>query len=282
MTTESNLFKTVSLSLISSWLIIFVLIPNGMVIVTSFLQRHEIQLVTAKFSLASYAKLLDPLYWQVFLYSFKLAGLTTLLCLVIGYPFAAGLAHLPLRWRHFWLFLVIVPFWTNSLIRVYAIKVILTTNGLLNKLLLDTFGLISTPLNLLYTEAAVIIGLVYVLLPFMILPLYASLEKLDPHYLEAAQDLGAKPLAIFCRIIIPLTAPGIIMGCLLVFLPALGLFYIPDLLGGAKNLVLGNVIKNQFLDARDWPLGSAASTVLTVVMALLLYAYYKSTQFIRR
>ena len=199
----------------------------------------------------------------------------TLICLVVGYPFAYLITTLPKKMRAFFLFLIILPFWTNSLIRVYALKMILGFNGLLNQLLLY-FGLITEPLELIYTEFAVIIGLVYLLLPFMILPLYSSIEKLDHRLLEAAKDLGAKPLARFWKIIIPQTMPGIIAGILLVFLPALGMFYISDLLGGAKNLVVGNIIKHQFLNTRDWPGGAAMSIMLTVLMAILMYIYYRA------
>jgi len=177
--------------------------------------------------------------------------------------------------RQILLMLVIIPFWTNSLIRAYAIKAIIATNGLMNTAL-KALGLIDAPLKLVYTESAVIIGLVYLLLPFMILPLFAVLEKHDIRHLEAAADLGANRWQAFWHITLPLSLPGIIAGCLMVMLPALGMFYISDLLGGAKNLVVGNVIKNQFLDARDWPFGSAASIALTIVMALFLLAYYRT------
>ena len=179
------------------------------------------------------------------------------------------------------LFLIIVPFWTNSLIRTYALKAVLGTKGLLNQSLL-ALGLIDQPLRIVFTEAAVIIGLVYILLPFMILPLYAAIEKLDGRLLEAARDLGAGALPRFVRIVLPLTMPGIIAGCLLVFLPAMGMFYISDLLGGAKNLLIGNIIKSQFLTIRDWPFGAATSVALTLMMALLLLVYYHTGKLLNR
>ena len=274
---ESDLFKRTAVGLIAVWLVLFVLAPNAMILLASALTRHETEFVTLPFTWENYARLFDPLYFQVFAHSLAMALITTALCLLVAYPFAALLARARPRLRRVLLVLVVIPFWTNSLIRTYAIKVLLTAKGLLNQALMG-LGLTDEPLRMMYTEGAVILGMVYVLLPFMILPLYANLEKLDPRHLEAARDLGAGRLQTFLRVLLPLTMPGIIAGCLLVFLPALGLFYIPDLLGGAKNLVIGNVIKNQFLDARDWPFGAAASVLLTLAMALLLAAYYWSAK----
>ena len=265
-------FGQFSFGLIWLWLIILVLVPTLMVVVASVLPRGESDFVTLGFTLESYARLFDPIYARVFQNSVWLAGMTTLWCLVIGYPFAYMLAQAPKRWRNLLLLLVIIPFWTSSLIRAYAMVIILKTNGLLNSFLLAT-GLIEEPLKLLFTDLAVIIGLVYSLLPFMILPLYASIEKLDLRLLEAGRDLGAGRLTLFRRIILPLTMPGIIAGGTLVFLPALGMFYMADLLGGAKVLLLGNLIKNQFLAARDWPFGAAISVILLIAMALLLLIY---------
>lgn len=271
---EKNRLKSLSILLISVWLGLFVLIPNLMILVLSVLTRDETQFYRWEYSWESYLRLFDPIYLQVFIHSMWMAVVTTLLCLVLAFPFAYFLAQAPKHWRNLLLLLVIIPFWTNSLIRTYAIKVILGTKGLLNSLLL-WLGLIEEPLKLLYTETAVILGLTYLLLPFMILPLYAVLEKIDPHLNEAAADLGASVWRRFWRITVPLSLPGIIAGSLMVLLPALGMFYISDILGGAKNLVVGNIIKSQFLDARDWPFGSAASVTLTLVMALMLLAYYR-------
>ena len=165
-----------------------------------------------------------------------------------------------------------IPFWTNSLVRTYAIRTVLGTHGLLNTLLLAT-GVIHTPLKLLYTDTAVILGLFYLMLPFMILPLYANLEKLDYRLVEAARDLGASPLQIFRRVIVPLSLPGIFAGCIMVFVPTMGLFYVASLLGGARQLLIGNLIQQQFLNARNWPLGSATSVLLILLMAIMLAGY---------
>ncbi|AMG31818.1 spermidine/putrescine ABC transporter permease PotB [Grimontia hollisae] len=268
-----NLQKAI-IGVIVGWLLLFVFIPNLMIIVTSFLTRDDANLIEMTFTLSNYAKLMDPLYAKVVWHSFYMAAIATLLCLLIGYPFAYVIARMPVKWRPVMLFMVIVPFWTNSLIRTYGLKIFLGTRGLLNEGLL-ALGLVDQPLRIMYTEYAVMVGLVYILLPFMILPLYSSIEKLDNSYLEAAKDLGASKLQAFIKVILPLTMPGIIAGCLLVLLPALGMFYVSDLLGGAKNLLIGNVIKSQILNVRDWPFGSAASISLTVLMGLMLFAYWR-------
>ncbi|EHS1184392.1 spermidine/putrescine ABC transporter permease PotB [Vibrio vulnificus] len=269
------------ITLIVGWLVLFVLIPNLMIIGTSFLTRDEANLIEMTFTLDNYARLLDPLYVKVLLHSFYMAIVATLICLVVGYPFAYIVAKMPHKWRPIMLFLVIVPFWTNSLIRTYGLKVVLGTQGVLNKALLSV-GLIDTPIRIMFTETAVMIGLVYILLPFMILPLYSAIEKLDNTYIEAAKDLGANKFQTLTKVILPLTMPGIIGGCLLVLLPALGMFYISDLLGGAKNLLIGNVIKSQVLNARDWPFGAATSIALTIAMAIMLYAYYRAGKLLNK
>ena len=273
----NGLFKAIAVGTIWLWLLLFALVPNLMVIAASLMQRGEADFVNLAFSLGSYRQLLDPLYLEVVWSSLYLAAITTLLCLLAGFPFAWLLARSSVRWRPLLLLLVIIPFWTSSLVRTYATVIILRTNGVLNEALLG-LGLIAEPLELLYTPTAVLLGLTYALLPFMVLPLYAALEKLDPRLFEAARDLGAGRLRIFTEIVLPLTLPGIIAGSMLVFLPALGMFYIPDMLGGAKNLLVGNLIQDQFLSARNWPLGAAASVLLTLIMGLLLWIYYLSAR----
>ncbi|GLO60974.1 spermidine/putrescine ABC transporter permease PotB [Vibrio sp. MACH09] len=280
MASKFDLQKLI-IALIVGWLSVFVLIPNLMIIVTSFLTRDETNLIELTFSIDNYARLLDPLYGKVLMHSFYMAIVATLFCLVIGYPFAYIVANMPTKWRPIMLFLVIVPFWTNSLIRTYGLKIVLGTQGILNKSLL-ALELIDKPIRLMYSESAVMIGLVYILLPFMILPLYSAIEKLDHTYIEAAKDLGANKFQTFVRVVLPLTMPGIIGGCLLVLLPALGMFYVSDLLGGAKNLLVGNVIKSQVLNARDWPFGAATSIALTAAMALMLYAYYRAGKLLNK
>lgn len=278
---STSKFQNVVIATIVGWLVLFVFLPNLMIIVTSFLTRDDAHIVAMVFSLDNYARLLDPLYFDVLLHSLNMAVVATLACLVLGYPFAWFLAKLPAKVRPLLLFLLIVPFWTNSLIRIYGLKIFLSTKGYLNTFLL-WLGVIDEPIRVMFTPAAVIIGLVYILLPFMVMPLYSSIEKLDKTLLEAAKDLGASKLHAFLRIIIPLTMPGIIAGCLLVLLPAMGLFYVSDLMGGAKNLLIGNVIKSQFLNIRDWPFGAATSITLTIVMGLLLLVYWHASRLLNK
>lgn len=274
---QTHKLQNLIIATIVGWLVVFVFLPNLMIIVTSFLTRDDNNFVRLIFSIDNYRRLLDPLYFQVLVHSLAMALQATLACLILGYPFAWFLARLPKKIRPLMLFLLIVPFWTNSLIRIYGLKIFLSTRGYLNEVLL-WLGIIDTPFRIMYTSGAVIIGLVYILLPFMVMPLYSSIEKLDKPILEAARDLGASKLQTFLRIIIPLTMPGIIAGCLLVMLPALGLFYVSDLMGGARNLLIGNVIKNQFLNIRDWPFGAATSITLTLVMGLLLLIYWRAAR----
>lgn len=274
-------FKTAVLTLIWGWMLLFVLAPNLLVVATSFLRRDDVHFIRWEVTLDNYLRLFAPDYAAVFAHSFYMALVTTVLCLIIGYPFAYVISRFRASIKPYLIFLVIVPFWTNSLVRTYAMKLLLATNGLVNQALLG-LGLIDEPLRMLYTEGAVIAGLVYVLLPFMILPLYAIFEQLRNELLEASVDLGAGRWQTFRRVVLPLTMPGIIAGSLLVLLPAVGMFYVADVLGGAKNLLVGNIIKNQFLDARDWPFGAAASLLLTLAMGILLYAYYLSVKLIRR
>ena len=268
---NTSKFQNVVIVTIVGWLVLFVFLPNLMIIGTSFLTRDDASFVKMVFTLDNYTRLLDPLYFEVLLHSLNMALIATLACLVLGYPFAWFLAKLPHKVRPLLLFLLIVPFWTNSLIRIYGLKIFLSTKGYLNEFLL-WLGVIDTPIRIMFTPSAVIIGLVYILLPFMVMPLYSSIEKLDKPLLEAARDLGASKLQTFIRIIIPLTMPGIIAGCLLVMLPAMGLFYVSDLMGGAKNLLIGNVIDQEFTQASNWHLGSGLSIVLMLFIILNMIA----------
>ncbi|PCM44343.1 spermidine/putrescine ABC transporter permease PotB [Marinobacter sp. ANT_B65] len=265
-------FRAAVLVLVWGWLLFLVLAPNLLVLGASVMTRNPGTFISLPLNLDAYRQLFNPLYLEVFLHSLYMATMTTLACLLIGYPFAWALSRVEKRRQMLLIFLLIVPFWTNSLVRTYALKLILATNGLLNSALMS-LGAIDEPAQLLYTEGAVIVGLVYLLLPFMILPLYSVFEDLREDVLLASHDLGAGRFATFKNVIVPLTLPGVLAGVMLVLLPAMGLFFVPDILGGSRNLLVGNVIKNQFLDARNWPFGAAASIVLTVTMALLMFAH---------
>ena len=277
----NNKFQKITVAIIFSWLIFFVLIPNLLVLTVSFLTRDGRDFYALPFTLDNYANLFNPLYAQVVWNSLYMSGIATIICLLIGYPFAFMVSKINPKYRPFLLFLVVLPFWTNSLIRIYGMKVFLGVKGVLNTMLMD-MGILSEPIRILNTEVAVIIGLVYLLLPFMILPLYSAIEKLDGRLLEAARDLGANAVQRFFRVILPLTMPGIVAGCLLVLLPAMGMFYVADLLGGAKVLLVGNVIKSEFLISRNWPFGSAISIGLTILMALLIFVYYRANKLLNK
>lgn len=249
------------------WLFAFFLVPILILLVYSFMPRGAYGGVEPGITLEHYRRFVDPLYLGILRRTAWLSLLCTVACLLLAYPTAYVIAKSGPR-RNFLLFLAVLPFWTSSLVRTYAMIFLLRDGGLVNRLLLDA-GLIDAPLRLLYTEGAVLAGLVYGALPFMILPIYASLEKLDPALLEAAEVLGARPWARFTRIVWPLTLPGVVAGALLVFVPTLGSFVVPDLLGGARQMMIGNLIQNQFGPARNWPFGSAAAFA---VMAILLVA----------
>lgn len=260
------------------WLGVFLLIPLVLIVVISFAVRGPYGNVVYTFSLKNYQNLLDKQYVIILWDSTWIAFLTTALSLVIGYPLAYFIARSHPRHKSFFLFMILVPFWTNFLIRIYAwmlmlrgqgvIGSVMTTLGLMQGLGEKVFNLIQ-----LYTPGAVLIGMVYEFLPFMILPLYSSLEKLDPSLLEAAADLGARPWRAFLRVTLPLSLPGIVAGTVLVFVPAMGMFVVPDLMGGARTVLVGNLIRNQYLVARDWPFGSAASMVLMVLTLAVTLVY---------
>lgn len=274
---RSPLFQRVTLFVIWAWLIVFALIPNILVVLASFMTRDEDSFLALPLTAESYLRFIDPLYVKVFLHSLSMASITTLICLILGYPFAWLVSRVSKKWQSFLMLLLIIPFWTNSLVRLYAVKLIIAANGLLSSALIG-MGLIDEPLQILYTQKAVIGGLVYLLFPFMVLPLYAVFTDLRDDIVLASKDLGANKFQTFWHVILPLTTPGIISGVLLVLLPAMGMFYVADILGGSRNLLVGNIIKSQFLDARDWPFGAAASVLLTATMAILIAAYYASSK----
>jgi len=260
------------------YLTLFLILPLLLVVVLSFLARGTYGNVVYRLNLSNYIRLFDPLYLRILLYSLGVAALTTVVTILIGYPLAYYIARVPERQRSMLLFLILVPFWTNFIIRIYAWIMILRTEGLVNSLLLN-LGVIKVPLDILYTPTAVLIGMVYEFLPFMVLPLYTSLEKIENAQLEAAADLGARPWVAFLRITLPLSIPGMIAGSILVFIPAMGMFVVPDLMGGAKTVLVGNLIRNQFLTARDWPFGAAGSMVLLVITLVFTLIYTRRAGF---
>ncbi len=264
----------VTLSPSAFWLLIFTLIPMGIVIYYSFLTRGSWGTIEYTFTLDSYRQILDPLFLRIFARSFQLAGLTVVICLASGYLIAYWIAFYGGRRKNLLLFLVILPFWTSYLVRIYSWMNLLSDHGLINNFLIG-LGLIDTPLPLLHNQYSVLVGLVYTYLPFMILPLYASLERLDRSVLEAAADLGATAAERFFKITVPLTKGGIFSGSVLVFAPAIGEFLVPELLGGAKAMMIGKFIALKFLGLRHWPLGSAFSLLLLTLILILLYLYMR-------
>jgi spermidine/putrescine transport system permease protein len=253
------------------WVFAFVVAPTLIMFAYSFARRGTLGGIVWDFTLANYAAVLDPTYLRIMIRSLVFAGLTTLTCLVIGYPVAWYIGRAQEKWRNLLLMLVMIPFWTSFLIRTYAWLTILKSEGLLNSLLLQV-GVIAAPFEMLYTPGAVILGLVYTFLPFMILPIYTSVEKLDNALVEAAFDLGAAPGRAFSKVIVPMTWPGITAGVLLVFIPALGLYAVNDILGGGRVDMIGNIIENQVKGtARNMPFGAALGMTLVVAFAGALW-----------
>ncbi|HGN6578399.1 spermidine/putrescine ABC transporter permease PotB [Bacillus cereus] len=260
-----------------AWLLIFFLIPLVFVLGFAFMQRGAYGTVEMQFTLENISRVFDPLYLGTLWETVKIAVITTVICLLIGYPFAYTITIVDRKYRSILLLLATIPFWINFLVRSYAWIVILRSQGLVNTLLLK-LGIISEPLNLLYNTPSVILGMVYSLLPFMILPVYAAIEQLDKRRLEAAYDLGATPIKAFWNITVPMTMSGIATGSILVFVSSIGMFVVSDVMGGSKVALIGNVIQNQFLGARDWPFGSALSIIVVLFSVLLIYLYYRATK----
>ncbi|MHB1328693.1 MAG: ABC transporter permease [Gemmatimonadales bacterium] len=255
------------------WLALFFAVPLALIISFSLMERGTYGGVEPGLTLEHYRRFVDPLYLGIVWRTVWWALACTVVSLLIGYPIAFVIARAT-RWRRLLLFLVILPFWTSFLVRMFAMIFLLRDTGLINGALL-AIGVIDAPLTLLYTPGAVLAGLVYGFLPLMVLPIYASLEKLDDSLLEAAEMLGAGPTSRFVHVVLPLSMPGVIAGCLLTFIPALGSFVPSDLLGGAKHVMIGNLIQNQFASARNWPFGSAAALVIMLVVLLAVVLYLK-------
>lgn len=273
------------------WLLLFFLIPFVIVLKISFAETRWLgsppysplfewvnsQFLQVRLNTGNYLFLLrDSLYVQAFLSSVKVAAISTLLCLLLGYPMAYGIARARPMWRNTLLLLIILPFWTSFLLRVYAWIGLLRNNGLINNLL-QALGIIDEPLIMMQTDFAMYVGIVYSYLPFMILPLYANLEKHDQTLLEAAADLGARPFVSFLRITLPLSMPGVIAGAMLVFIPAVGEFVIPRLLGGTDSLMIGRVLWDEYFLNRNWPVASAVAIalLLALVLPILVFQRYQ-------
>lgn len=259
------------------WLALFFVIPLIIVLVVSFSKRSLLGVVELEFNLRNYARVFDPgaPYFFIFLRSLSLAAVNTILCLLIGYPFAFFIARQTPQWQKVLIFLVMIPFWTNFLIRTYAMMFIIRDSGLINTWLIN-LGVIQEPFPILFTQTAIRLGMLYGYLPFAVLPLYASIEQLDFNYVQAAQDLGAGPTRVFLRVILPLTMPGVVAAGIITFIPALGDFITPDLMGGGNTFLIGNVLQQQFMTVRDWPFGSAMGIVLMTMVLAATMIYFRT------
>jgi spermidine/putrescine transport system permease protein len=250
-----------------TYLLVLLLVPLALVLSYTVFQRGRFGGVVYEFTTENFSRLLDPLYFDVVVQSLKIAVLTTVIALLIGYPTAYLIAQLPRKWKTIALVAVVLPFWTNFIIRVYAWIILLSGPGLINSAL-NVFGI--EPLELLYNDGAIVTGLLYSYLPLMVLPLYAAIERLDPQLREASANLGASAFTTFRKVTLPLTLPGVLTGSMFVFVPSLGNFVIPELLGGSKSIMVGNLIRQQFLTARDWPFGSTLALAVIAVLIVLL------------
>jgi spermidine/putrescine transport system permease protein len=258
----------------TSTLVALFFAPMAIILAYSLLTRGPYGGVTDAWTLENYVRLFDPLYFAILFRTLVLAISATVLCLVLGFPLALFISRAGTR-KNLYLQLVMIPFWTSFLVRTYAWMFLLRDTGLINSALI-AMGVIREPLPLLYNNGAVLLGLVYSFLPFVVLPLFATLERMDKSLLEAAADLGARPLETVTRVVIPLCAPAFRAGAVLTFIPSLGAYLTPDLLGGGKTVMAGNLIQNQFTTARDWPFGSAVSLVLMAVVMVLLIVTMRS------
>lgn len=267
--------KSIALWVMYTWIILFSFIPMMMILIASFLSRDSTHLLTLPFTLHHYTHLFTPAFANVVGRSIGIAVFTTVCCLLLAYPFSYLL--IKTKNQSTLLILIIIPFWTSSLVRTYSLLSLLKFKGIINAVLLK-LHLIDKPLTLLYSNAAVLGGLVYTLFPFMVLPLFTQMERFDFRLIEAGKDLGATRWALFFRIFLPSTFPGVAAGCLMVFLPAMTLFYIPNILGGARSILLGNMIQNQFLVLENWPEGAATSVLLTLSLILFYVMYRRPTR----
>lgn len=260
------------------WTVLFTIVPLIIILIFSLSASSKIGSLSTDFTLDRYVQFFEPIYADVFFRSIKLSLYSTVFCLILGYPVAYIIANKKMRIRNFLILFIILPQWTNFLLRTYAWMSILKDNGPINSFLIN-IGLIKEPLTLLYTDGAVLMGMVYNFLPYMILPIYTVILKIDKAYVEAARDLGASSAITFRKIILPLSMPGIVSGIIMVFMPAISTFVISDLLGGGHSMLMGNLIQNQFLAARNWQFGSAISMILIgiILITMLVLNRYSSS-----
>lgn len=274
MKKTKDLFKIIINLPIIIYTLVLILLPLLYIFIISFFKNDIYGGIITELTLQNYLRIIDPVYIGVFLKSFAISAIATLICILISYPFCIFVSRKNEVTKSVLMTLIIIPSLTNSLIRMYGWITLLRKSGVINTFLLNT-GMITSPLELMYNYGTIILGLVYTLLPFMILPLYSSVSKINPSIINASHDLGANNWKTFTKIIFPLTIPGLFNGALMVFIPALAYFFISDILGGGKAMLIGNLIKNQFLTARNWPFGAAISIILLLVTFILVGLYKK-------
>lgn len=262
------------------WLALFFALPLVFMLIISFYERGLFGQLVPAFTISNYLRFFEVLYLSILLDTLVVSVATTIGTLLLAYPLAYYITRLPRAQQMIWLIVIMIPFWINFLVRSYAWVIILRSQGVVNTTLIN-LGIIDVPLALLYNWGSVMLGMIYTLLPFMVLPLYVSLEKVESNKLEAAYDLGARPWQAFWYVTLPLTKPGVVIGSILVFVSSLGMFVVPDIMGGARSMLLGNVIQNQFLSARDWPFGAAISVIMMLISGLLIAFYYRAMQWER-
>lgn len=271
---ESAVPVVTMVSPVTLWLAFFIAVPLLYVVLMSFCSTDEYYNVVFRFTTDNYARLLNSSYLQIYLQSILIAFSATAICILLGYPFAFLIARTTSSRKALLYMMVIIPFWTNSLIRIYGWRAFLSSGGMLNTILLR-LHLVDAPVSFLFHLGTTVFGMVYCLFPFMVLPLYTAIEKLDTSLLEASSDLGAKGPATFFHVILPLTASGIFSGSIMVFIPSLGYFFVSDILGGGNSDVIGNLIERQFQSGNNWPLGAALSMILVGITLLLVKLYQK-------
>lgn len=274
MIKSNKIFKFLFIAPIVIYSLILIFLPLLYILFLSFCQTDSYGGIIYKFNLENYLTIFDITYIKIFIKSCIIGLISTFICILISYPFALILREKSNKTKNLITKLVMIPFLTNSLIRTYGWIVLLRKSGVINNSLIG-FNIINEPLNLMYNNLAIVIGMTYTLLPFMILPVCSSVFKIDNSLIEAAKDLGAKPFKIFKNIIVPETLSGVFNGSLMVFIPAIGYFFIADILGGGKAMIIGNLIKNQFLTARNWPFGAAISIFLIIITFILVKIYSK-------
>lgn len=271
---RSWLSSVVMCAPITIWSVLFILIPVGMLIFMSFMTKGPLGRVVYQFTLENYAEILKPVYATVVKQSLVIALWTTVLTVLIGYPFATIIAHVKKKTSGIMTILLMLPLWVSGLVILYSFVIMLNSSGTINSFLIKT-GLIHEPVEILYNNIAVVIGMIYMFLPFAVLPMYSSIEKLDYGLIEASKDLGAGPVKTFMKVTLPLTSPGIFAAVILTFIPCIGYYMVTDMLGGGTSMMVGNLIYRQFTTARNWPFGAALSVILAIIILLMVFIYTK-------